>query len=197
MAVSTPASSDTGDKSVKLFNRAAHLHIKNPEIGIHYVEALPGDKKVKKDTILLIHSFSETSYQFRHVVAPLAEAGYHVIAPDKTGQGFSSKPIGDVYQQDPFTKKLLAGDLHRLLTEHIGIKDPIHVVGYDVGGIVAHAFACQFPDSMASVTWVNVHLLGRHCMRRRNTRVSGGISNSRATCQILQLPWYRERKGYI
>ncbi|KEF63340.1 uncharacterized protein A1O9_01317 [Exophiala aquamarina CBS 119918] len=160
MAVPTPPSSDTRDKSVILFNRAAHLHAEDPEIRIHYVEALPGDKKVKKGTILLIHGFPETSYQFRHAMVPLAEAGYHVIAPDKTGHGFSSKPIGNVHQQDPFTKKSLAHDLHQLLTEHIGITNPVHVVGHDIGGMVAHAFACQFPDSVASVTWGECPLPG-------------------------------------
>lgn len=160
MMDNTQYSSHPGDRTVKTFNRAAHLNVEDPEIRIHYVETWPRDKKVKKGTILLIHGFPETSYQFRHVMGPLAEAGYHVIAPDKTGHGFSSKPIGDTHQQDPFTKKSLAKDLHQLLTEHIGIKDPIHVVGHDIGGMVAHAFACQFPASVASVTWGECPLPG-------------------------------------
>ncbi|KAK5058919.1 hypothetical protein LTR84_011183 [Exophiala bonariae] len=160
MAASTKAPAYSSDDNVKTYNRAAHLSLTDPEIRIHYVETRPGTKKIKKGTILLIHGFPETSYQFRHVMAPLAEAGYHVIAPDKTGHGLSSKPIGNVHQQDPFTKKSLAKDLHRLLTEHIGIHDKIHVVGHDIGGMVAHAYACQFPDHVASVTWGECPLPG-------------------------------------
>lgn len=160
MVASTQTSSYSTDDNVQRFNRAAHLSLSDPEIRIHYVEARPGPKKVQKGTVLLIHGFPETSYQFRHVMIPLAEAGYHVIAPDKTGHGFSSKPIGNVHQQDPFTKKSLAKDLHQLLIDHVGIKDKVHIVGHDIGGMVAHAYACQFTDHVASVTWGECPLPG-------------------------------------
>lgn len=160
MAVPSHSTSYSKGQDIQIFNRAAHLRLKDPEIRIHYVEARPEASKAQKGTILLIHGFPETSYQFRHVMAPLAGAGYHVVAPDKTGHGFSSKPIGNVHQQEPFTKKSLAKDLHRLLTEHIGVKDRVHVVGHDIGGMVAHAYACQFPDHVASVTWGECPLPG-------------------------------------
>lgn len=160
MVDSTQTSSYSTDDNVQILNRAAHLSLSDPEIRIHYVEARPGPKKVKKGTVLLIHGFPEMSYQFRHVMVPLAEAGYHVIAPDKTGHGFSSKPIGNIHQQDPFTKKSLAKDLHQLLMDHVGIKDKVHIVGHDIGGMVAHAYACQFPDHVASVTWGECPLPG-------------------------------------
>ncbi|KAJ9495123.1 hypothetical protein H2202_009373 [Exophiala xenobiotica] len=146
--------------SVKIYNRAAHLNQEDPEVRIHYVESLPPSGQQKKGTILLIHGFPETSYQFRDVMAPLAQAGYHVIAPDKLGHGFSSKPTGDMHQQDPFTKKSLAHDFHELLTKHMGIKDKVHVVGHDIGGMVAHAYVCQFPDDVASVIWGECPLPG-------------------------------------
>ena len=40
----------------------------------------------------LIHGFPETSYQFRDVIVPLAQAGYHVFAPDYRGHGYSLQP---------------------------------------------------------------------------------------------------------
>jgi pimeloyl-ACP methyl ester carboxylesterase len=146
---------------VGIYNRAAFLQRDDPEIRIHYVEShSTAPNNPSKGTILLIHGFPETSYQFRHVMSPLAEAGYRVIAPDKRGHGFSSKPVGNMHQQDPFTKKSLAKDIHDLLVDHIGIKDKVHVVGHDIGGMVAHAYVCQFPGSVASVTWGECPLPG-------------------------------------
>ena len=37
--------------------------------------------------LLLLHGFPELAYSWRHVMVPLAEAGYHVIAPDQRGYG--------------------------------------------------------------------------------------------------------------
>lgn len=40
-----------------------------------------------RPAVLLLHGFSELAYSWRHVMLPLAEAGYHVIAPDQRGYG--------------------------------------------------------------------------------------------------------------
>lgn len=54
----------------------------------------------------------------------------------------------------------MAEDLHRLVTEHLGIREKIHVVGHDIGGMVAHAYATRFADSVASVIWGECPLPG-------------------------------------
>lgn len=159
-AVSLALNTMSATASTKTFNRAAFLQHEDPEVRIHYVETYPSHGKQEKGTVLLIHGFPETSYQFRHAMVPLAQAGYHVIAPDKLGHGFSSKPVGSTDQQEPFTKKSLANDLHKLVTKHMGIKDKVHVVGHDIGGMVAHAYVCQFPDDVASVIWGECPLPG-------------------------------------
>jgi pimeloyl-ACP methyl ester carboxylesterase len=129
------------------------LNVADPEIRIHWIECKPASGDVK-GTILLIHGFPQTSYQFRHVITPLADAGYHVIAPDYRGAGESSHP------KEGYTKVVMAGDLHELITKHIGIKGKVHVVGHDIGGIIAHAFVAQFPESVASVVWGECPLPG-------------------------------------
>jgi pimeloyl-ACP methyl ester carboxylesterase len=141
-------------QSVKVHQRQIWLKKSDPEIRIHYMESLPKDKK--KGTILLVHGFPQTAYQFRLVMVPLAEAGYHVIAPDCRGHGFSSKPLGDT----GYTKKELSNDFHQMLTEHLGITEKVHIVGHDIGGMVTHAYVAQFPDHVASVTWGEVPLPG-------------------------------------
>lgn len=88
-------------------------------------------------------------------MSPLAAAGYHVIAPDQKGHGFSSKPLGD----SGFTKREHATDIYKMMTEQLGIKDKVHV-DHDIGGIVAHAYVAQFPEHVASVTWGECPLPG-------------------------------------
>ena len=121
---------------------------------IHYISCPPPPSSEAKGTILLIHGFPQTAYQFRRVIPPLSDKGYHVIVPDYRGAGESSKP------NDGYTKDIMARDLHRLITEHEGIKDKIHVVGHDIGGMVAHAYAVQYPEGTASVCWGECPLPG-------------------------------------
>ena len=42
--------------------------------------------------VVLAHGFPELAYSWRHQIPALAEAGYHVLAPDQRGYGGSSKP---------------------------------------------------------------------------------------------------------
>jgi len=51
--------------------------------------------------VLLLHGLSELSFSWRKVMPALAEAGYHVIAPDQRGYG-RHKPAGnDNYDRRP------------------------------------------------------------------------------------------------
>lgn len=112
---------------------------------INYVRCPSPAHTEPKGTILLIHGFPQCSYQFRHVTTPIADAGYTVIAPDYRGAGHSSKPLGG------YEKTQMAADIHKLLVEHLGIAEPVHVVGHDIGGMVAHAYASRFPMDTTSV----------------------------------------------
>lgn len=124
------------------------------DVTIHYLDCPPADASKSKGVILLIHGFPETSHQFRHVIDPLADAGYRVIAPDYRGAGHSSHP------RDGYTKSVMAADLHTLVKKHLGISEPVHVVGHDIGGMVAHAYASRFAADTASVTWGECPLPG-------------------------------------
>lgn len=124
------------------------------EVTIHYIECPPPKGISTKGTILLIHGYPETSYQFRHVITPLADAGYTVVCPDYRGAGESSHP------RDGYEKVQMASDLHEVVQKHLGIKDKVHVVGHDIGGMVAHAYAASFPNDTASVAWGECPLPG-------------------------------------
>src|SRR6202050_680281 len=52
---------------------------------LHVLEA--GTAARGRPCVLLLHGFPELSYSWRKVMPALAEAGYHVIAPDQRGYG--------------------------------------------------------------------------------------------------------------
>ncbi|KAK4626084.1 Soluble epoxide hydrolase [Fulvia fulva] len=120
---------------------------------IHYTSCPPPKGTTSKGTVLLVHGFPQTSYQFRRVITPIANAGHTVIAPDYRGAGASSKPWNG------YTKEVMAQDLHTLVHK-IGVKEKIHLVGHDIGGMIAHAYTQQFPCSVASLCWGECPLPG-------------------------------------
>ena len=133
------------------------------EVRIHYIDCpslhpskneAPHPESKQSNTILLIHGFPNTSYQWRHVITPLATSGYRVIAPDYRGAGASSHPSRG------YDKLTLASDLHSLIYQHIGITSPVHIVGHDIGGMIAHAYAFLFPQDTLSVSWGECPLPG-------------------------------------
>ncbi|KAL2040870.1 hypothetical protein N7G274_006328 [Stereocaulon virgatum] len=99
----------------------------------------------------LIHGFPETPYRIRHVINPLAVAGYHV----HRGRGYSSMPLSG------YTKAVLSQDLHVMVNEHVRIKDKIHLVRQDIGGMIAQAYGAQPPKHVASINWDEWPLPGK------------------------------------
>jgi epoxide hydrolase A/B len=100
--------------------------------------------------VLLSHGFPELSYSWRHQLEPLAAAGYHVIAPDQRGYGWSSAPK-DV---SAYGIRELTGDLVALLDE-TG-QDQAVVVGHDWGAMVAWAMAQLHTDRVRAVVGASV-----------------------------------------
>src|ERR1700704_7193395 len=74
---------------------------------LHYVEAGEGP------LIVLLHGFPEFWYGWRLQIAPLAAAGFRVVAPDLRGYNLSSKPDG----VDPYSAANLAEDVRGLIHE--------------------------------------------------------------------------------
>jgi haloacetate dehalogenase len=65
---------------------------------------------------------------------------FTVVVPDLRGVGESSVPAGG------FDKRTMAQDV-RGLVEHLGSRE-IRIVGHDIGGMVAYAYAAQFPETL-------------------------------------------------
>jgi len=55
---------------------------------VHYVDEGPRDAPV----VLMMHGEPTWSYLYRHMIGPVVQAGYRVVAPDLIGFGKSDKP---------------------------------------------------------------------------------------------------------
>lgn len=105
----------------------------------------PGDP-----LIVLAHGFPESSHSWRHQLGPLAEAGYHVLAPDQRGYAHSTGPREvEAYRIDH-----LAGDLLGLL-DGVGANDALFV-GHDWGSLLVWDTARLHPDRVRGVVNVSV-----------------------------------------
>ena len=120
------------------------------EVTIHYVTAGadPGDRP----PIVLLHGWPQTWYEWRDVI-PLLAAHHPVIAPDLRGLGDSSRPL------DGYDKRTVAQDIFRLLAEHLGL-ERWHCVGHDWGGPVTYALGARHPESMLTMTIIDVVIPG-------------------------------------
>ncbi len=91
--------------------------------------------------VLLIHGFPETSYEWRHQIPALVDAGYRVMAPDTRGYGASDKPRG------PVSRHTLAADMVGVL-DHFDV-DEAALIGHDWGGIIGFKLLIDWPDRIA------------------------------------------------
>lgn len=111
---------------------------------MHILEA--GHETKGRPLLLLLHGFPELAYSWRSVMAPLAAAGYHVVAPDQRGYGRTSG-WSDAYDQDlrPFFMLSLARDALALAFA-LGHAKVAAVIGHDFGAAVASWCAMARPD---------------------------------------------------
>ena len=100
--------------------------------------------------VVLAHGFPELAYSWRHQIPPLAEAGYHVLAPDQRGYGGSSKP--DAVEN--YNIVALCDDIAGLLDDAGARRAAI--VGHDWGAMVAWNFALLHPDRVVGVVGMSV-----------------------------------------
>ncbi|MDR1915723.1 MAG: alpha/beta hydrolase [Synergistaceae bacterium] len=116
---------------------------------MHILEA--GYETPARPCVLLLHGFPELAYTWRRNMLPLADRGFHVIAPDQRGFG---RTTGWAYGYDvdlhPFGMLNLVTDAVSLVTA-IGYRRVHAVVGHDSGAMVAAYSALIRPDIFHSL----------------------------------------------
>ena len=105
--------------------------------------------------IVLCHGFPELAFSWRHQMQPLADAGYHVMAPDQRGYGRTDKPK----PVESYDIVQLTSDLVGLL-DHYGYEKALFV-GHDWGALVVWAMAVMHPNRVAGVINLSVPFLDR------------------------------------
>lgn len=120
---------------------------------IHYLRAGSG-----KTTIVLLHGWPQSSHEWRRVMPLLADR-FTVIAPDLPGIGGSTgADEGASALSTAFEKASLARELHAFVVSLAATR--IVLVGHDIGGMVAYAYARLYPDELAGLAIVDVPLPG-------------------------------------
>ncbi len=119
------------------------------EVSLHIHEAGEGP------LVLLCHGFPELGYSWRNQMLPLAEAGYHVVAPDQRGYGRSSRPE----PVEDYDILHLTGDALALI-DALGHERAV-VVGHDWGANVVWSLALRAPERLAGVVGMSVPFIPR------------------------------------
>ena len=106
-------------------------------IRLHVAEAGQGGRPV-----ILVHGFTADGEEMAGVVGPLAEQGWHAVAPDLRGHGRSARPT----DPDAYSFELMAGDVVGLADDRGW--DRFVLVGHSMGGAVAQILALDRPERL-------------------------------------------------
>ncbi|MFB1294524.1 alpha/beta fold hydrolase [Mycobacterium sp. pW049] len=100
--------------------------------------------------VVLCHGFPELAFTWRHQVRALADAGFHVLAPDQRGYGGSDKPAAvDAY------------DVATLTDDVVGLLDDVGaeraaLVGHDFGAVVAWGAPLLRPERFSAIAGLSL-----------------------------------------
>jgi alpha/beta hydrolase fold len=125
---------------------------------MHVLEA--GFERNDRPCVVLVHGFPELAFSWRKQVLALAEAGFHVVAPDQRGYGRSSG--ADVkFDDDLLAYSLLThvADTQGLV-QALGYRSVAAVIGHDYGSPVAAWCALVRPDVFRSVILMSAPFAG-------------------------------------
>jgi pimeloyl-ACP methyl ester carboxylesterase len=136
--------------------------------------------------VVLCHGWPELSYSWRHQIAAIAEAGYHVVAPDMRGFGRTSAPA-DIEAYSIFDH---VGDMVALVAA-LGEKRAV-IAGHDWGAPVAWHAAMFRPDIFSAVAGLSVPPPFRGRTRPLDGLRDNGITNF--YWQYFQTPGVAERE---
>ncbi|TBU46737.1 alpha/beta-hydrolase [Dichomitus squalens] len=130
------------------------------DLDIHILEAGKRDAPL----LLLLHGFPELAYSWRKVLVPLANLGYHVVAPDQRGYGctkpYDASAPGATrlvrFEDDfrPYGMMNLARDVVALVytLEH---KSVAALIGHDFGSLLAGNCVIARPDLFERVVFMS------------------------------------------
>ena len=100
--------------------------------------------------VMLLHGFPDAWFGWRPQIKALAEAGFHVVAPDQRGYNTSDKPPSRIdYRMDRLVEDVFA------LADSMGWDD-FCLAGHDWGAAVAWVAAIRKPERIKRLAILNV-----------------------------------------
>ena len=127
-------------------------------LDVHVLEA--GFEDRDRPAVLLLHGFPEIAYSWRKVLPALAEAGYHVFAPDQRGYGRTTG------WENRYDTDLAPFRFLNYVRDAMGVvaalgHDSVHaVVGHDFGSVPAAVAALVRPDFFKRVVLMSAPFAG-------------------------------------
>lgn len=115
------------------------------ELRVHYIDEGPRDAPV----VLLMHGQPAWSYLYRHMIQPLLDAGFRVLAPDLIGFGRSDKPT----REEDYTYARHIGWMQDWL-DQVGIRD-ITLFCQDWGSLIGLRLVAADMERFAAVVLSN------------------------------------------
>ncbi|KAF9455042.1 alpha/beta-hydrolase [Macrolepiota fuliginosa MF-IS2] len=106
--------------------------------------------KDAKPTLILMHGFPSTSYDWHNQATYLQEHGYGLIVPDMLGYGGTAKPIDPLQYKFSLITKDLIDILDAEKIEHC------IAIGHDWGSIIAARLANYYPDRFEGFAFLDV-----------------------------------------
>lgn len=115
---------------------------------IHYVDEGPRDGQI----VLLMHGQPSWSYLYRHMIPPLVERGYRVIAPDLVGFGKSDKPLKQSDHSYQMHVDVMAEFLRKIDAQNATL------FAQDWGGLIGLRIVAEEPDRFDRIMISNTGL---------------------------------------
>ncbi|TWB91259.1 alpha/beta hydrolase family protein [Bradyrhizobium macuxiense] len=127
-------------------------------LDVHILEA--GYESPGRPLALLLHGFPDLAYGWRHLIPILADAGYHVVAPDQRGFGRTTGWVnGYDAPLESFSLLNMTRDALGLVSA-LGYRRTAMLVGHDFGSPVAAYCALARPDVFPSVVLMSAPFPG-------------------------------------
>ncbi len=140
-------------------------------VSVHFQEF--GDRA--HPTLFLIHGYTASTYVWHSVAPALAEQGFHIIAPDLVGFGFSDKPNWFDYSIASQARVVVR------LMNVLGIGRAA-VIGSSYGGAVASTVALDYAERVEKLVLVdavcNDDVLDKPILKFANVRGIGEVLTS-------------------
>src|SRR5215218_8244102 len=95
--------------------------------------------------VMVVHGFTADAGEVAGVMGPLAERGWHAVAPDLRGHGRSDRPT----DPEAYGFELMAADV-LALADDLGW-DRFALVGHSMGGAVAQLVALDRPERLTGL----------------------------------------------